>query len=421
LFRLKTLNKFIEASVTIMKKIKMKTIKPVKILMKPFQKFFGMEASASILLLITAFIAIIWANTPYADQYFELWQYHLSFSLGEFGLSKPLFLWINDGLMAIFFFVIGLEIKREILGGELSSFKKATLPFFAALGGIFVPLALFLLLNSGKPGAEGWGIPMATDIAFSLGILKLLGKRVPLGLKIFLTTFAIIDDIGAVLVIGIFYTSNVMWLYIIIAMVLLFILMLINKLQIDYHILYLLIGLVIWYLFLKSGIHPTIAGVLVAFTIPANKMISPHSFADKMKLLLSSFKNGGQEKRFLTTEQLSATYEAESLTYKIQPLSQRLENRLHGWVAYFIMPVFALANAGVSLTTCGWQLHRIWFVIAKYRIIAISSGRSLGYRSLVGYPFRFRIAYIAYKHQLPIDLWSWNSRSYWLYDGFVHK
>jgi NhaA family Na+:H+ antiporter len=177
-------------------------------LMKPFQKFFGMEASASILLLITAFIAIIWANTPYADQYFELWQYHLSFSLGEFGLSKPLFLWINDGLMAIFFFVIGLEIKREILGGELSSFKKATLPFFAALGGIFVPSGcLFLLLNSGKPGAEGWGIPMATDIAFSLGILKLLGKRVPLGLKIFLTTFAIIDDIGAVLVIGIFYTS----------------------------------------------------------------------------------------------------------------------------------------------------------------------------------------------------------------------
>jgi NhaA family Na+:H+ antiporter len=140
-------------------------------------------------------------------------------------------------------------------------------------------------------------------------------------------------------------------LYIIIAMVLLFVLMLINKLQIDYHVLYLLIGLVIWYLFLKSGIHPTIAGVLVAFTIPANKMISPHSFADRMKLLLSSFKNGGQEKRFLTTEQLSATYEAESLTYKIQPLSQRLENSLHGWVAYFIMPIFALANAGVSLTT----------------------------------------------------------------------
>jgi len=360
-----------------------------------------MEASASILLLITAFVAIIWANTPYADKYSELWQYHLSFSLGEFVLSKPLFLWINDGLMAIFFFVIGLEIKREILGGELSSFKKATLPFFAAIGGILMPLIIFSVLNHGKPGSEGWGIPMATDIAFSLGILKLLGKRVPLGLKIFLTTFAIIDDIGAVLVIGIFYTSNVMWLYIIIAMALLFILILMNKFQIDYHILYLLIGLVIWYLFLKSGIHPTIAGVLVAFTIPANKMISPHSFADRMKLLLSTFHNSGHGKRFLTTEQLTATYEAESLTYKIQPLLQRLENRLHGWVAYFIMPVFALANAGVSLTNVDGSF--IGFGSLSLSIaLSLFFGKIIGISLFCWLSIKFRIATLPTNTSFPL-------------------
>ena len=329
----------------------MKELKPVKIFLLPFQRFFRMEASASILLLITAFIAIIWANTPYAESYFRLWENHLSFKIADFSLSKPLFLWINDGLMAIFFFVIGLEIKREILGGELASLKKASLPFFAALGGIFVPLSLFLLLNHGKPGSEGWGIPMATDIAFSLGILKLLGNKVPLGLKIFLTTFAIIDDIGAVLVIGIFYTTNVVWLYILISLGLLLILALINKLQIDFHILYLLIGLIIWYLFLKSGIHPTIAGVLVAFTIPANKRIDPYSFSERMKLLVNEFSSTSHERRFLTHPQLIATDQAEGLTYKMQPLLQRLEHRLHGWVAFFIMPVFALANAGVSLTT----------------------------------------------------------------------
>lgn len=329
----------------------MKKTKPMRLLIQPFQRFFRLEASASILLLITAFVAIIWANTPYADQYFRLWEYKLSIGIEQFEISKPLFLWINDGLMAIFFFVIGLEIKREILGGELSSVKKASLPFFAALGGIFLPLILFLLLNSGKPGSEGWGIPMATDIAFSLGILKLLGKRVPLGLKIFLTTFAIIDDIGAVLVIGIFYTSNVIWLYIIIALGLLVLLIILNKMRIDYHILYLIIGLVVWFLFLKSGIHPTIAGVLLAFTIPANKMIDAYSFTERMKFLINEFRSASREKRFLTHNQLMATDEAESLTYKIQPLLQRLEHRLHGWVAFFIMPIFALANAGVSLTT----------------------------------------------------------------------
>ncbi len=179
----------------------MKKIPQMRVLIVPFQRFFQLEASGSILLLLTALAAIIWANTPYSQSYFDLWQHHLSLGVADFELSKPIFLWINDGLMAVFFFVIGLEIKREILGGELSSPKKASLPFFAAIGGIFVPLAIFLILNSDKPGEEGWGIPMATDIAFSLGILKLLGNRVPLGLKIFLTTFAIIDDIGAVLVI----------------------------------------------------------------------------------------------------------------------------------------------------------------------------------------------------------------------------
>ncbi|HKJ07101.1 MAG TPA: Na+/H+ antiporter NhaA, partial [Flavobacteriaceae bacterium] len=174
------------------------------------KNFINLETSSSIILLLVSIIAIVWANSPFGDVYQRIWnhQFALGFADTKFYLSKPLILWINDGLMAIFFFVIGLEIKREVLVGELTTLRKASLPLFAAIGGMVFPVAIFLTLNQGKVGTEGWGVPMATDIAFTLGVLKLLGKRVPLGLKIFLTAFAIVDDIGAVLVIALFYSAN---------------------------------------------------------------------------------------------------------------------------------------------------------------------------------------------------------------------
>jgi len=189
-----------------------KATKVIDILTDPFERFFRTEASSGILLIVATVIALSWANSPWSGLYGKVIHYKLTFQLGElFMISKSLLLWVNDGLMAIFFFVVGLEIKREILTGELSDIKKASMPVVAALGGMAIPALLFIGLNHGKPGIEGWGIPMATDIAFSLGILSLLGKRVPLNLKIFLTAFAIVDDIGAVIIIALFYTSQIYW------------------------------------------------------------------------------------------------------------------------------------------------------------------------------------------------------------------
>jgi Na+:H+ antiporter, NhaA family len=177
-----------------------------------FQEFIQAESSRGILLLLSSFVAVAWANSPWASQYREVWEIPLSITLGSVGLTKPLAFWINDGLMAMFFFVVGLEIKREVLTGELNSPRRAALPLAGALGGMIMPAALYLMLNMGAPGVRGWGIPMATDIAFSLGILSLLGRRVPLGLKTFLTALAIADDLGAILVIAMFYASDISWL-----------------------------------------------------------------------------------------------------------------------------------------------------------------------------------------------------------------
>lgn len=321
----------------------------MKILVKPIERFFKLETSSSILLFLFTIAALIFANTALQEGYFSIWGQKLTIGAGQWELSKPLILWINDGLMAIFFFVIGLEIKREIIAGELSSLRKAALPFFAAIGGMLMPLTIFLLLNGGKPGSTGWGIPMATDIAFSLGILKLLGKRVPLSMKVFLTTFAIVDDIGAVIIIGLFYSAEIAVNYLIIAFAIFAVLIVLNKIGVHKRYIYILPGLVIWYLFLKSGIHPTVAGVMLAFVIPANKRILWNTFVDEIKYLAGSIKLKEKDNSFLNPEQLNSVDYAASLTSRVQPRLQQLENTLHGWVAFFIMPVFAFANAGVIL------------------------------------------------------------------------
>jgi len=321
-----------------------------KIVLLPFQKFIKIESLSGFLLLAATIIALIWANSPYVQAYESLWQYKIGISIQNFELEKPLILWINDGLMAIFFFLIGLELKREFLIGELDTAKKAALPVFAALGGMIVPITLFLLLNKNPETLKGWGIPMATDIAFALAILKLLGDRVPLSIKVFLTAFAIIDDIGAVLVIAIFYSESINWMLLIYALMLLSILGYLSYRKIYINYLYLIIGIIVWVLFLKSGIHPTIAGVLMALTIPIKQKITNEEYTNQLYNFLDKIKLNTKSKDVIISKKyIEQIKTLESSTQKARSPLQYLEYSLHHWIAYFIMPIFALSNAGIII------------------------------------------------------------------------
>ncbi len=317
-------------------------------LLTPFQKFVKIESLSGILLFSATLVAMIWANSSFGESYQSLWQYKVGIGSEKYGLVKPLILWINDGLMAIFFFVIGLEIKRELLIGELNSVRKATFPIFAAAGGIVIPLLLFTLLNHNPETARGWGIPMATDIAFSLAILKMLGKAVPLRLKIFLTAFAIVDDLGAVSIIAIFYSSGIDWLLISYSFLLLLALAVLSARGLYSKYLTLIVGIVIWVLFLKSGIHPTIAGVLLAFTIPIRQRIDVQSFLKQLSSTAGRISEPTQTpQKILSKNQIAELDALEDLIEDFQSPLQKLEHQFHAWVAYFIMPIFALANAGI--------------------------------------------------------------------------
>lgn len=328
----------------------------MKSIKEPINRFIRLETSASIVLFGATIIALILANSPLNADFLGLWKKYISVDVPGLELSKPLYKWINDGLMAVFFFVIGLEIKREILTGELSHIKKVSLPLFAAVGGMIVPAVLFTVLNAGNSGSEGWGIPMAADIAFSLGILTLLGKRVPTGLKVFLMAFAIIDDLGAVLIIAFFYSSNLVWSNIFIGLAIVAVLCLLSYFNYYSKYIFFIAGVIVWVLFLKSGIHATIAGVLLALTIPLSRKTDTRSFHNRGKELLDEFVKdcGSQEnKTVLSKKQLSTIDELEKLTETTTSPLQHLEHTLHGWVSYLIMPIFALANAGVVFNFSG--------------------------------------------------------------------
>jgi NhaA family Na+:H+ antiporter len=317
--------------------------------LSPLQKFIKIESFSGLLLLAATVVALFWANSSFGDAYQALWKYEIGFEMGTFGLTKPLILWVNDGLMAVFFFLIGLEIKRELLIGELNTVRKAIFPIFAAIGGMLIPLALFLILNENPQTSIGWGIPMATDIAFSLAILKLLGKSVPISLKIFLTAFAIVDDLGAVLVIAVFYSGGIDWSLLICALLLLTVLFSLSYKGQYFKYLTLFLGIVIWTLFLKSGIHPTIAGVLLAFTIPIRQKIDVPFFIKNLSLISARLATPGEDKpQVLTKDQIEQMDNLEDLIDDFHSPLQHLEHKLHSWIAYFIMPVFALANAGIA-------------------------------------------------------------------------
>ena len=324
-----------------------------KILLTPFQKFVKTGSIAGMLLFAATIIALIWANSGYSSYYEDLLQYKLGFSFEGFELKKPLVLWVNDGLMAIFFFLIGLELKRELLVGEINSLKKATFPLIAALGGVIVPIIFYLVLNQDPQTTKGWGIPMATDIAFALAILSLLGDRVPLSLKVFLTAFAIIDDIAAVIVIAVFYSSNVSVSLLAYGLVLILFLAALYRFRKYYLEIGLLIAVIIWILFLKSGIHPTIAGVLLAFTIPINKKIDLKFFANNLTSISKKIENindSDNESHILTKEEMDCIDDLDDLTTEVISPLQHLETKLHSLTAYFILPVFAFANAGVVVS-----------------------------------------------------------------------
>ena len=330
----------------------------MKFIKDPISQFIKLETSSSIILFTATIAALILANSPLSHDFLEFWKNYITFSVPGFELSKPIYKWINDGLMAIFFFLIGLEIKREILSGELSHVKKASLPFFAAIGGMVIPATLFTFLNLGNAGGEGWGIPMAADIAFSLGILTLLGNRVPSGIKVFLMAFAIIDDLGAVLVIAFFYSSNLIWTNIFIGLAIVAILIILARFEYYSKYLFFIAGIIVWVLFLKSGIHATIAGVLMALTIPLRRKTDTRSFYERSKELLDDFldeckSQGKGEKSVLTSKQMHSIEELEELTENTTSPLQHSEHGLHGWVSYLIMPIFAFANAGVAFNFSG--------------------------------------------------------------------
>ncbi|NRR90993.1 Na+/H+ antiporter NhaA [Winogradskyella undariae] len=351
-----------------------------RIFLTPFQKFVKLESFSGILLLLATIIALVWANSPFGDVYRDLWQYDVGIVTQSFEFKKPLILWINDGLMAIFFFLIGLEIKRELVIGELNSPKKIAFPLVGAIGGMLVPVLFFLMINQNPETAKGWGIPMATDIAFSLAILNVLGNRVPLSLKVFLTAFAIVDDIGAVLVIALFYSGSIKITLLLIAVALLAVLYFLSYKGIYSRFLLFFFGIAVWFLFLKAGLHPTIAGILLAFSVPIRQKIKTATFLEQLESVFNRLKKASVLKTpILSSEQLHIIDDLGDWSSKFQSPLQHLEHRLHGWVAYFIIPTFALANAGVLLS--GSEALDTMLVINI--IVSLILGKSIGITLIV--------------------------------------
>ena len=318
------------------------------------------HANGGNILIFATILALIVANIPAINSYyFEFWNQEVFLQIGDFnifshaGHPMTMLQFINDALMVIFFFTIGLEIKREILVGELSSFKQALLPIMGAIGGMIFPVVLYLALSAGTDYAGGAAIPMATDIAFSLGVLAMLGSRVPASLKIFLTTLAVVDDIGGIIVIAVFYSSHIEVMLLVYAMLLLIVLLLGSVMKIQSKIFYLTIGGTIWFLFLNSGVHPTIAGVLVAFCIPATPVFAPKKYIKSIRSAISHFNSEDDDKltkrTILDKEQMNWLKEIESASDKVISPLQELEDSLHAIVNNFIVPLFAFANAGIFL------------------------------------------------------------------------
>lgn len=324
---------------------------PIDKIIYPVQRFMQQQKASGIVLGFSVLAALILANSQWSDAYFSFFDYELGFHINNVSfLTYNIHHWINDGLMAIFFFVVGLELKREIIAGELSSPRKALLPISAAIGGMLMPALIYLGLNPSGAENSGWGIPMATDIAFALGVLYMLGNKIPLSLKVFLAALAIVDDLGAVLVIAFFYTSEISVANLLTGFAFIGTMYVGNKLGVRNIFFYMVLGVAgVWTAFLLSGVHSTIASVLAAFTIPMDVKINENTYIEKIRASIDQFKeirpNG---KPTLSDKQMALLERIKEDTKLATPLLQRLEQGMHKFVIFLIIPIFAFANAGVS-------------------------------------------------------------------------
>jgi len=368
-----------------------------------FQRFFRTETVGGLVLLFFAIAALILANSPLAEAYEQIWTIPLTVGIGNHSLSLTLHEWINDGLMAVFFLLVGLEIKRELLGGELSSAKQAALPIACAVGGMIVPAATFFVFTGTGPLARGWGIPTATDIAFALGALTLIAPRAPVGAKVFLTALAIVDDMGAVAVIVLFYSSAIGWGAFGGAVVVLLILIGLNATGVRQLWPYLLAGLVLWHFVHESGIHASIAGVVLAFAIPAQTRMNAAEFSREARGLLDRFdRNETGDLVVLTSKgQQESLFALQHASQKASASIIRLEHALHNFSAFVVMPLFAFANAGVKISFSSEHAQLALGVLAGLllgkplgiitaAIFAVKAGiaklpAAVDWRSLLGY------------------------------------
>jgi NhaA family Na+:H+ antiporter len=341
------------------------------------QEFLSISASGGIVLMLATLIALVWANSSWLETYFHLWETSFSLRLGNALLSEHLLEWVNDGLMVIFFFVVGLEIKREVTAGELASPRLAALPIAAALGGMLVPALIYAALNLGGPGAHGWGIPMATDIAFTLGILTVLGRRVPLSLKVFFTAMAIADDLGAVLMIAIFYSKGIVWSNLLVGALILLLLFALNRARIYSPLPYAILGIGLWLAFLGSGVHPTIAGVLLALTIPTRAPASTKALLAQSVSLLEEFELPPEWSSPTNSRRQAAATSLETIIDRLQSPAQKLEHQLNPWSTFLILPIFALANAGVTFIGTG-SPQNLFNPISLGIILGLVIGKPLG-------------------------------------------
>lgn len=325
--------------------------KTVNRILTPFEEFIHRQTTSGILLMISAIIALVLANSTLAETYLHFIHTPLSLGVGSWGMNMTLHHWVNDGLMALFFFVVGMELKREFLVGEMSDIRHAALPIIAAIGGMVVPALIYLAFNHEGDAIRGWGIPMATDIAFAVGVLVLLASRVPKALITFLVALAIADDLGAVLVIALFYTQQLAFGWLIIAAILLALLFTFNFSGIRKVMPYFIVAVLLWYALLQSGVHATLAGVLGAFSVPARSLYDPRLFVERAKAQLNDFiANQRDDGSMMTNEKLySVTQNLEKIVHGVQTPLQRLESLWHLPVAFLVIPIFALFNAGIPI------------------------------------------------------------------------
>ena len=315
-------------------------------LLLPIQEFIHIQGISSIFLLGAAIAALIWANSPWRDSYHHVWELELTLST----IQLPVHAWINDALMAIFFFLVGMEIKHEIVHGELSDARKAALPIVGALGGMIVPALLFIAINYGRPGQNGWGVPMATDIAFSLGVLGMV-KGIPSELKVFLLTLAIADDIGAIVVIAFVYTRSFHVEALFIGIFFLLVMFGLRRLGITRAIVYVVLGTAFWVAVLRSGVHATIAGVILGFMVPTTPRLSLQEFQEIGTDMIHRFRTAWSEGDTATANRLLGSF--EQLVNATEADSERITRNLNDWVSFLVLPLFALSNAGVTFSGGG--------------------------------------------------------------------